>query len=86
MRPDQKIVLSIYPHAKAYTEKPMSKDEIAASEKTYTLEKTKLGKETFENHPCEKCTVVLTDDKSVKHAATVWASPPTSKNFRSRSR
>jgi hypothetical protein len=50
----------------------MSKDEIAASEKTYTITKEKLGRETFEGHPCEKNKVTLTDDKGVKHLATVW--------------
>jgi hypothetical protein len=71
-RPDQKIVLSIYPHAKSYSEKIMSKDEIAASEKTYTVVKEKLGRETFEGHSCEKTKVTLTDDKGVKHLATAW--------------
>jgi|HubBroStandDraft_6_1064221.scaffolds.fasta_scaffold239869_2 hypothetical protein len=71
-RPSQKIIFSIYPHAKAYTEKLMSKDEIAAAEKTYTVEKTKVGHETVEGHPCDKFTVILTDEKKVKHTATVW--------------
>lgn len=71
-RPDKKLVLNIYPRAKSYAETPMSKDEIAASEKTYTLEKAKIGKETVENHSCEKNNVTLTDEKGEKHVATVW--------------
>jgi len=72
MRPDQKMVITIYPHAHAYCEKPMSKDEVAASEKTFSITKEKAGRETFEGHPCDKVTVTLTDDKGVKHVATVW--------------
>lgn len=71
-RPDQKIVLNIYPKAKVYSEKPMSKDEITAAEKTYTVEKNKIGHENFEGHPCDEYKVTLTDDKGVKHVATVW--------------
>jgi hypothetical protein len=71
-RPDKKIVISIYPRAKAYCEKAMSKDEIAASEKTYTIGKEKAGKEDFEGHACEKDKVTLTDGKGVKHYAIVW--------------
>jgi hypothetical protein len=72
MRPDKKLVISIYPRARAYSEKPMSKDEIAAADKTYTIAREKLGKETFEGHACDKSKVTLTDDKGVKHLATVW--------------
>jgi hypothetical protein len=71
-RPDLKIVLSIYPHAKAYSEKPMSKEEIAAYEKTYTIAKDKLGRETVDGHACDKYKVTLTDDKGAKQVATVW--------------
>jgi hypothetical protein len=71
-RPDKKMFISIYPRAKAYCEKPMSKDEMAASERTYTVNKDKLGKEDFEGHACEKDKVTLTDDKGVKHYAIVW--------------
>ena len=71
-RPDEKIVISIYPRAKAYCEKAMSKDEVAASEKTYTVGKEKVGKEDFEGHACEKDKVTLTDEKGVKHYAIVW--------------
>jgi hypothetical protein len=70
-RPDKKITISIYPGAHAYCEKPMSKDEIAASEKTYTVSKEKVGKDDFEGHACEKDKVTLTDDKGVKHYAIV---------------
>lgn len=71
-RPDLKIVLGIYPHARAYSEKPMSKDEISAYERTYTTTKEKIGRETVDGHACDKSKVTLTDDKGAKHVATVW--------------
>jgi hypothetical protein len=50
----------------------MPKEELAAYDKIYNVEKTKLGKETFEGHACEKNKITLTDEKGVKHLATVW--------------
>lgn len=71
-RPDLKVVFSVYPHAHAYSEKPMSKDEIAAFEKNYATTKDKLGRETVEGHACDKSKVTLTDEKGGKLVATVW--------------
>lgn len=77
MRPDKKIVIAVYPRVKCYAEIPMSKDDIAASEKTYTVAKSSLGKETVDGAACAKSKVTLTDEKGVKHDAIVWttASP-----------
>lgn len=79
MRPDKKIILSSYPRLKSYVETPMTTKEEVAAAKTYKIEKTRLGKETIDGHPCEKNKIVLTDtdkasaDKKVeKHEATVW--------------
>jgi len=72
MLPDHTNVISIYPHAHAFTEKQMSTNEVAATHLIYTLEKTKLGRENIEGHPCQKYTVVMTDNKGAKHTATVW--------------
>jgi hypothetical protein len=74
MRPDKKIILSSYPRMKAYVETPMtSKEEIAAA-KVYKIEKTRLGRETIDGHPCEKNKVILTDTgkNNDKFEATVW--------------
>lgn len=72
MRPDKKIMYSVFPRAKAYTEKPMSKEELAAASKTYSVDKSKLGRETIDGHLCDKSTVTLTDEKGAKVTATVW--------------
>ena len=71
-RPDKKIILNIYPRAKAYAEIAMSKDETAAADKTYKLEKTPQGKETIDGHACQKNKVTLTDDKGETVEAVVW--------------
>ncbi len=74
MRPDQKVTLSIYPRLKAFVETPMTTKEEAAVAKTYKVEKTRLGKETIDGHPCEKNKVVLTDSDKTgeKFETTVW--------------
>ncbi|MDB6122469.1 MAG: hypothetical protein JWQ71_1462 [Pedosphaera sp.] len=71
-RPDKAVDLSIYPGLKAYVEAPSSKEEIADAAKNYKMDKSKLGKETIDGHPCEKNKVVLTDDKGQKTEATTW--------------
>lgn len=75
MRPDQKIILSCYPRMKSYVETPMTSKEEATAAKAYKIDKTRLGKETIDGHPCEKNKVVLTDSsdkKGEKYVATVW--------------
>jgi hypothetical protein len=71
-RPDRKLVLSIYPRAKSYAEIPMPKEELAAIEKNFKVDKTSLGKETANGHPCEKFKVILTGDRGEKTETTVW--------------
>jgi len=71
-RPDKKMVLSIFPRAKAYAEIAMSKDEAVAAGKNYVITKAPLGKETIDGHPCEKDKVTLTGDKGDKLVTTVW--------------
>ncbi len=65
-RPDKKSTLAIYPLLQAYVDKPMGKDEAAAVEKIYKLDKAKLGRETIDGHACDKNKVVLTDDQGKK--------------------
>ena len=63
-RPDKKFTLDIYPHAAAYAEIAMSKDEEAAADRHFQVVKTPLGKETIDGHACQKSKVTLTDDKA----------------------
>jgi Domain of unknown function (DUF4412) len=71
-RPDKKIILNIYPRAKAYAEIAVSREESDAADKNYKLEKTPQGKETIDGHACQKNKVTLTDDKGETLEAVVW--------------
>jgi len=74
-RPDKKLTYSIFPRAKSYAEIAMSKDEAAAAEKNYKLDKTPQGKETVDGHACLKNKVTLTADKGEPIEAVVWNAP-----------
>jgi hypothetical protein len=71
-RPDKRTQLLIYKNAKSYTEQTLTADEIADLDKNYKIDKTKIGKETINGHPCEKSKVVLTPDKGEKTEIIVW--------------
>lgn len=72
VRPDRKAMYLIYPGLRAYTEKPLPKAEVEASQSKAKVEKEKLGKETVDGHLCEKMKVVLTGDDGKKQEALVW--------------
>jgi hypothetical protein len=72
MRPDRKTMYLIYPNLQSYVNMPLPKEEAEALEKEPKMEKTQLGKETIDGHPCTKNKVVVTDDKGEKHEATIW--------------
>jgi hypothetical protein len=70
-RPDKKVAYTVYPNLKAYAEMPMSEEQVAAMGKDVKIEKTSLGKETINGHPCEKNKVVMTDDSGPQEIL-VW--------------
>lgn len=70
VRPDLKKIYSVYPSLKAYLETPLKGNTNAA--KAVPLQKTALGKETIDGHPCVKNKVVVTDDQGERREATVW--------------
>jgi hypothetical protein len=72
VRPDRKLALLIYPSVKSYVEMPMSKEEAADMDRKFTLQKTRLGRESIDGHPCEKNKVVVAGDNGAKHEAIVW--------------
>ncbi len=72
MRPDKKTIYLIYPGLQSYVDMPFGKEEAEAFEKEAKMEKTQLGKETIDGHPCTKSKVVVTDDKGQKQEAIVW--------------
>jgi hypothetical protein len=70
--PDKKASYIIFPGLQAYVKMPLPKEDLETYEKNPKLEKTMLGKETLDGHPCVKNKVVMTDDQDRKHEATVW--------------
>jgi hypothetical protein len=72
IRPDKKASYIIFPGMQSYVNMPLPKEDVETYEKNPKLEKTVLGKETLDGHPCVKNKVVMTDDQGRKHEATVW--------------
>lgn len=71
-RPDKQLTWSVYPRARAYAEITNSPEERAALTAKYTFEKSPLGTENVDGHPCEKDKVTLTGPKGEKTDATIW--------------
>lgn len=71
-RPDKKVSYLVYPGLQAYIESPQHDAESPRPESDYTLETTKLGKETVDGHVCIKHKVVSTDKDGKTHESTVW--------------
>jgi hypothetical protein len=71
-RPTEKSSYIIFPGLQSFVNMPLSKEEAETYEKNPKLEKTPLGKETIDGHPCVKNKVVVTDDSGKQHEATVW--------------
>lgn len=72
VRPDKKAIYIIVPGQKSCVRMPMPKEDQDNFEKKPKIEKTAMGKETIDGHPCVKYKVILTDDKGGKHESTVW--------------
>jgi hypothetical protein len=72
VRLDRKSTLVVYPALQAYTEVPMSTEDAADLTKEFTVQKTALGAETLDGHPCQKNKVIVTDPKGARQEALVW--------------
>ncbi len=80
VRPDKKTLNLIYPAMQAVVSTPLPKEEVEAMEKEPAVQKTVLGQEKLDGHPCEKSKIVLTDATGKKSEALVWAATDL-KNF-----
>jgi hypothetical protein len=69
--PEKKSKIIIYPNLKGHVEMPLSLDE-QISPADVKIEKTDLGKETLDGHPCAKSKVVVTDGTGRKFESVVW--------------
>jgi hypothetical protein len=71
-RPDKKLTYLIYPGVQSYQELAQPKAETEAAEKGLKLEKTALGKEALDGHPCVKNKVSVKSSKESVLEAVVW--------------
>ncbi|MCX6930085.1 MAG: DUF4412 domain-containing protein [Verrucomicrobia bacterium] len=71
-RPDKKATYVIYPGVQSYMIIPLAAGESEALQKGLKLEKTPLGKETIDGHPCVKNKVTVKSDKASVLQATTW--------------
>lgn len=72
VRPDKQESYLLYPKFHACVVAPLDDEDLEALKQPAKLEKTPLGKETIEGHPCIKAKVVVTAASGRKHLATVW--------------
>ena len=71
-RPDLKATYLVFPRLKSYVKRQLSPDEAAVLDKGTKLEKTELGREEVDGHPCVKDKVILTTGDGQKHEVLVW--------------
>ncbi len=71
MTPQKKSMLVMYPLLQACLEMPLP-DQMTIPEKDIKLDKTKLGTETIDGHPCVKYKLVITDSSGQKNEGIVW--------------
>ncbi len=71
-RPDKKVTYLIYPGVQSYQELAQSKAETEAAEKGLKLEKSALGKDTLDGHPCIKHQVTVKGSKGTALEAVTW--------------
>ncbi len=69
--PTKNVAFVIYPDQQAVWNMPLTNAGTVEA-KAPKLDKTALGKETLDGHPCVKNKVVITDEKGEKVDATTW--------------
>jgi hypothetical protein len=70
--PDKQVAYMIYPGMKAYCEMSATPATGQKEVKEPKIEKTELGKETLDGHPCVKWKVVTTTDDGKKLESLMW--------------
>ena len=72
-RPDKRAMYIVYPGAKSYANVPLSSENTETSGKNLKAEKTSIGKESTDGHPCIKNRVLVKDNKGATVLdATTW--------------
>jgi hypothetical protein len=71
-RPDKLVTYVVIPGVQSFINKPMSKEEADAALKEPKVEKTAVGKETIDGHPCVKTKLEFTGAQGNKEEAFTW--------------
>jgi hypothetical protein len=72
IRPEQRLALIVFPKLNAFVKLDLPPNEAQAFLTRAKIERTTVGKEKMDGHPCVKQRVVITDDGGKKSEATVW--------------
>jgi len=72
VRPDRQETYLLYPAFKACVVAPIDPEDVTSLQKSARIQKTPLGRETLDGHPCVKNKVVVTEPDGRSHEATVW--------------
>jgi hypothetical protein len=72
IRPDRNSIYVIYPTPKCYMTTPMPKEDSDTLKADHKIEKTVLGKETIDGHPCTKTKILIKGDAAKPLEATTW--------------
>ncbi len=71
-RPDKNVTFVVYPSMQAYCEMPIEKKKGRETGKPPKVEKTELGNETVDGHPCKKTKVAVTDEDGKTQEFLTW--------------
>jgi hypothetical protein len=71
-RPDTKMSLVVFPAMQAFSETPYDPARAKAATADVKIEKTVVGSETLDGHPCKRNKLVITGENGEKHEAMTW--------------
>jgi hypothetical protein len=72
IRPDKKVSYILYPGVQSYTIVPMPKEESDVLASKLKINKTELGRETVDGHPCVKRHVTVANGERTVLDAVTW--------------
>jgi hypothetical protein len=72
VRPDKQMTLLIYPALKSYVETPLAKEDANVYTRSTKIDRTEMGKETVDAHPCVKSKITVNEDNGKKHEGFIW--------------
>jgi len=72
IRPDKKVSYILYPGVQSYVVVPMPKEEAEVLASHLKINKTVLGKETMDGHPCLKHHITVTNGERTVLDAVTW--------------